>query len=122
MEFGRFFLIALMPVLKVLIIAALGTLLALNRFGILKTDASMHLNNMVYYVFVPAISVSILAETITFKSLAMLWFMPLNILLTFIIGSVLGWLLLKLTRAPRHLHGLVLGCCAAGKFPSIVIC
>ena len=43
--------------------------------------------------------------------------MPVNILLTFIIGSVLGWLLIKITRAPTHLHGLVLGCCAAGKFP-----
>lgn len=40
--------------------------------------------------------------------------MPLNVLLTFIIGSLLGWILLKITRAPRDLWGLVLGCCAAG--------
>ncbi|KAK4266186.1 hypothetical protein QN277_027146 [Acacia crassicarpa] len=114
MEFWGLFVTALMPVLKVLIITALGTLLALNRFDILNKDAGMHLNNMVYYVFIPALSVSILAEAITFESLVMLWFMPVNILLTFIIGSVLGWLLIKITRAPTHLHGLVLGCCAAG--------
>ncbi|XP_031269229.1 protein PIN-LIKES 3-like isoform X3 [Pistacia vera] len=43
----------------------------------------------------------------------MLWFMPFNILLTFIIGSALGWMLLKITKAPSDLWGLVLGCCAA---------
>ncbi|RHN38644.1 hypothetical protein MtrunA17_Chr8g0335431 [Medicago truncatula] len=42
------------------------------------------------------------------------WFMPLNVLLTFIIGAALGWLVVKLMRVPHHLQGLVLGCCAAG--------
>jgi len=41
--------------------------------------------------------------------------MPLNVLLTFIIGAALGWLLVKLMRVPHHLQGLVLGCCAAGR-------
>jgi putative effector of murein hydrolase len=40
--------------------------------------------------------------------------MPLNVLLTFIIGAALGWFLVKLMRVPHHLQGLVLGCCAAG--------
>lgn len=40
--------------------------------------------------------------------------MPINILLTFIIGSGLGWILVKVTRAPQHLRGVILGCCAAG--------
>jgi len=43
------------------------------------------------------------------------WFMPLNVLITFIIGAALGWLLVKLMRVPHHLQGLVLGCCAAGR-------
>jgi hypothetical protein len=42
--------------------------------------------------------------------------MPLNILITFIAGSALGWLLIKTTKAPNHLRGLILGCCAAGGF------
>lgn len=43
------------------------------------------------------------------------WFMPVNILITFIVGSVLGWILVIITRTPPHLRGLVVGCCAAGK-------
>lgn len=43
------------------------------------------------------------------------WFMPLNVLLTFIIGSVLGWLLIKITNAPKRMRGMILGSCAAGR-------
>lgn len=42
------------------------------------------------------------------------WFMPVNILLTFIIGSALAWVLIKLTGTPPYLQSLVIGCCAAG--------
>ncbi|KAJ8438383.1 hypothetical protein Cgig2_006301 [Carnegiea gigantea] len=46
-------------------------------------------------------------------SLLCRWFMPVNILITFVIGSALGWLLIKLTRSPRHLKGLIIGSCSA---------
>jgi hypothetical protein len=42
--------------------------------------------------------------------------MPVNILLTFIVGSIFGWILLLLTRPPPHLRGLTVGFCAAGNF------
>ncbi|KAH1189188.1 Protein PIN-LIKES 1 [Glycine max] len=66
-------------------------------------------------VFTSTLVCSILAKTIAFKSLVAVWFMPLNILLTFIIGTTLGWLFMKITKAPPDMQGLVLGCCAAGK-------
>ncbi|WJZ86545.1 hypothetical protein VitviT2T_005992 [Vitis vinifera] len=47
--------------------------------------------------------------------------MPLNILTTFIIGSALGWMLRKTTRAPQELRGLVLGCCAAGNLGNLIL-
>ncbi|KHG02404.1 hypothetical protein F383_24041 [Gossypium arboreum] len=50
--------------------------------------------------------------------------MPFNILLTFIIGTAIGWLLVKITKAPQHLRGLILSCCAAGNvghLPLIVV-
>ena len=42
------------------------------------------------------------------------WFMPVNVLLTFIIGSFLGWIVILITKPPSHLRGLTVGCCAAG--------
>lgn len=41
--------------------------------------------------------------------------MPVNILLTFIIGSALGWILVKITKTLIQLHPLIISCCAAGK-------
>ena len=40
--------------------------------------------------------------------------MPVNVLLTFIIGSFLGWIVILITKPPSHLRGLTVGCCAAG--------
>uniref|UniRef100_A0A7C9EED4 Uncharacterized protein n=1 Tax=Opuntia streptacantha TaxID=393608 RepID=A0A7C9EED4_OPUST len=115
MELLGLFVIASMPVLKVLLITALGFFLALDRFSILGEIARVHSNKLVFFVFNPALVGSNLAKTITLKSFLTLWFMPVNILITFVIGSALGWLLVKLTRSPRHLKGLIIGSCSAGK-------
>lgn len=40
--------------------------------------------------------------------------MPFCIVLTVVVGTSLGWLLVKITRVPYHLRGLVLACCAVG--------
>ncbi|CAI0555350.1 unnamed protein product [Linum tenue] len=115
---------SVMPVLKLLIITALGLFLAVDSVDILGMDARKHLNNVVFFVFNPALIGSNLAKYITLKNVVMLWFMPLNILFTFIIGSLLGWVLIRITDAPHALRGLVLGCCAAGNLgnmPLIII-
>ncbi|KAJ6946577.1 protein PINS [Populus alba x Populus x berolinensis] len=50
-----------------------------------------------------------------------LWFLPLNVLITFVIGSVLGWILVKITKAPKGLRGVIMGCCAAGNLGNILL-
>ncbi|XP_027337150.1 protein PIN-LIKES 1-like [Abrus precatorius] len=119
MKFLKLYLVALTPILKLLLTTAFGTFLALDRIDILGKNARKHINAMVYFVFTPALIMSSLARTITLRNMFMLWFMPLNILVTYIAGTFLGWLLIKITRVPHHLHGLVLGCCAAGNLASL---
>ncbi|XP_076916446.1 protein PIN-LIKES 3-like [Bidens hawaiensis] len=121
MGFLDLFVVALIPVLKTLLITAIGLLLAVPRVNILGDAARHHLNNVVFYVFIPALVGSSLADTVTASSLISLWFMPVNILLTFIIGSGLGWVLAKITRTPEHLHGLVIGSCAAGNLGNLLL-
>ncbi|XAR73651.1 hypothetical protein NMG60_11007691 [Bertholletia excelsa] len=115
------FCVASMPVLKVLLITALGSFLALESTDILGEAARKHVNRVVFFVFNPALVGSNLAKTITYESMILLWFMPINILITFIIGSALGWVLLKITKAPPHLKGLVIGASAAGKLGNLPI-
>lgn len=121
MEFLDLFILALMPVLKVLIVTAVGLLLATDRVNLLGPDARSHLNSLVFYVFGPALIVSNLADTVTLESLATLWFMPVNILLTLILGSLLGWILMKITNTPSNLKGLIMGCCSAGNMGNLLL-
>ncbi|KAH9802334.1 protein PIN-LIKES 1 [Citrus sinensis] len=107
-------------VLKVLLLTALGLFLALDRIDILGDLARQHLNKVVFFVFNPALVGSSLADHITAEGIGMLWFMPLNILITYIVGSSLGWIVLKTTKAPYDLWGLVLGCCAAGNLGNML--
>ncbi|KAG5255367.1 protein PINS [Salix suchowensis] len=118
MGFLDLFVVAVVPVLKVLLITLVGLFLALDRIDLLGSTARPYLNNLLFYVFSPALVSSQLAGTITLQSLATLWFMPVNILLTFIIGSALAWILIKITRTPPHLQGLVIGCfCSESNSP-----
>ncbi|QCD82194.1 Auxin efflux carrier [Vigna unguiculata] len=124
MGFLNLFLVATFPVIKVLLITALGLFLALDGISILGNDARKIVNQLGFYVFNPSLVGSNLAKTITFESVVKLWFMPVNILATFILGSALGWILIKITRPPKHMEGLILGCCSAGNLgnlPMIII-
>jgi len=51
MEFWKLFVVALMPVLKVLLITALGTILAINRFHILGENTRKNLNTVSLIIF-----------------------------------------------------------------------
>ncbi|KAK9285766.1 hypothetical protein L1049_024966 [Liquidambar formosana] len=121
MGFLDLFVVALMPVLKVLLVTAVGLFLAFDSIDLLGAQARHHLNNIVFFVFSPAMVGSYLAETITLTTLAEMWFMPVNILLTFIIGSALGWILVKIAKTPPHLQGLVIGSCAAGNLGNLLL-
>jgi hypothetical protein len=46
MEILDLFIVALMPVLKTLLVTAVGLLLAVDRIGLLGPDARHHLNNV----------------------------------------------------------------------------
>ncbi|XP_027178915.1 protein PIN-LIKES 3-like isoform X2 [Coffea eugenioides] len=113
------FMVASVPVMKVLLICGLGSFLALDHIDILGESARKQINNVVFFVFNPALVSSNLAQTITLENIVSLWFMPVNILLTFILGLVFGWVLGKITKAPQHLKGLVIGSCAAGNLGNL---
>ncbi|XP_014519218.1 protein PIN-LIKES 3 [Vigna radiata var. radiata] len=114
-------LVASMPVIKILLITAVGLVLALENINLLGKDARIQVNNLVHYVLYPALVGGNLADTITSENVVSLWFMPVNILITFIIGSALGWILVKLTRPPKHLEGLIIGVCSAGNLGNLPV-
>ncbi|KAK3195283.1 hypothetical protein Dsin_026593 [Dipteronia sinensis] len=121
MEFLDLFFTALMPVLKVLLVTAVGLFLATERVNLFGANARQHLNGLVFYVLFPALIGASLADTITLENLVTLWFMLLNILLTFVIGSALAWILVKVTGTPQHLQGLLISCSSAGNLGNMLL-
>lgn len=107
-------------IVKLLLVIILGSFLALDCVDILGEDARKHLNRVVFYVFNPALAATSLAKTMTYERMLTLWFMPLNILLTYIIGSALGWIVIKITRPPSHLKSLIFGSCSAGNLGNLL--
>ncbi|KAG0459297.1 hypothetical protein HPP92_022425 [Vanilla planifolia] len=96
------------------LLMAVGSFIATDLVGILVEDARKHLNNVVFYLFTPAFVTNNLSQTFTLERLTSTWFLPINILLTFAIGSAFGWILVKVTRPPSHLKPILVGCCASG--------
>ncbi|KAG4992115.1 hypothetical protein JHK87_025572 [Glycine soja] len=72
MGFIKLFSVASFPVIKVLLITALGLFLALDNISILGEDARKKVNQLVFYVFNPSLVGSNLAKTITFESVVKL--------------------------------------------------
>lgn len=54
MNFLDLFVVALMPVLKVILITALGLFLALDRINLLGPNARHYLNNVSYLMLLPS--------------------------------------------------------------------
>lgn len=121
MALGDLFLVSFIPVLKILLVCFVGFLLALDRVNILGVDARKYLNIIVFYVFSPALIGVNLAKTITYDSMIALWFMPVNVLIIFIIGSAFGWIINKVIGVPSKLRGLIVSCCSAGNLGNLLI-
>lgn len=117
----QLFIAASVPVLNVLLITGVGSFLAAGRVGILCEEARKHMNNVVFFVFNPSLVSTNLARTVTLENVVLMWFMPINIFLTFLLGSLLGWVVIHLTKAPPPSRGLIIGCCAAGNLGNMLL-
>ncbi|KAM6540457.1 hypothetical protein CsatB_004904 [Cannabis sativa] len=121
MGFWNMLEVASMPILEVLIVSLIGAFLASHYSNLLPLHMLSSLNKLVFVVFSPCYIFASLVQTITLEDLISWWFMPLNILLTFVIGGILGWIVVKITRPKPHLEGLIIATCSAGNLGNLVI-
>ncbi|PIA46658.1 hypothetical protein AQUCO_01500300v1 [Aquilegia coerulea] len=121
MGFWTLFEVATMPILQVLLISVLGAFMATNYCNLLTADARRSLNKIVFIVFTPSLMFASLAKTVTFEDIVSWWFMPVNIGIVFLIGGILGWILVKLLKPEPHLEGLVIATCSAGNLGNLLL-
>uniref|UniRef100_A0A0C9S886 TSA: Wollemia nobilis Ref_Wollemi_Transcript_12104_1592 transcribed RNA sequence n=1 Tax=Wollemia nobilis TaxID=56998 RepID=A0A0C9S886_9CONI len=121
MAFWDLLTVASMPVVRVLLISFLGAFLSTQYMNVLTKDARKHLNKVVFIVFTPALMFASLAESVTFEDLISWWYMPFNIFLTVLFGASLGWIIVKITKPPEHLNGIIVANCCAGNLGNLLL-
>lgn len=121
MAFWDLLTVASMPVIKILLISSLGAVLSTQYAGVLTDESRKSLNKVIFVVFTPALMFASLVQSVTFEDLISWWSMPFNIFLTFFFGSILGWIIVKITRPPEYLNGIVVANCCAGNLGNLLI-
>ncbi|WRX07914.1 Membrane transport protein - like 1 [Theobroma cacao] len=105
MSFWTLFEVASMPILQVLIISVLGAFMATDHCKLLSADTRRSLNKLVFVVFTPSL----------------MWFMPVNIGITFLVGGIVGWIVVKILRPKPHLEGLIIATCSSGNLGNLLL-
>ncbi|KAE8715890.1 AMP-dependent synthetase and ligase family protein [Hibiscus syriacus] len=121
MGFWILFEVASMPILQVLLISLLGAFLATDYCKLLPADTRRSLNRLVFVVFTPSLIFASLARTVTFQDIISWWFMPVNIGLTFLVGGILGWIMVKILKPKPYLEGLIIAMCSSGNLGNLVL-
>ncbi|XP_055961500.1 protein PIN-LIKES 7-like [Mercurialis annua] len=121
MGFLTLFEVAVMPNLQILLISGLGAFMSTDYCNLLGLDARKSLNKIVFIIFIPSLMFSSLAKTVTLQDIISWWFMPVNIGLTFLIGGILGWILVKLLKPKPYLEGLVIATCSSGNLGNLLL-
>ncbi|XP_016201319.1 protein PIN-LIKES 7 [Arachis ipaensis] len=120
MGFLDLLVVASMPVIQVLLISGLGALMATQYFdNLLSPNFRKSLNKVVFLVFTPSLVFSSFAKSVTLEDMISWWFMPVNVGLTFLIGGIIGWILVKLLKPNLKVEGLIIAACSSGNMGNL---
>ncbi|KAJ6794765.1 protein PIN-LIKES 6 [Iris pallida] len=101
---GRSFLstakFAVLPIAKVFTMCFMGYLMASKHVNILPTNGRKLLNGLVFSLLLPCLIFSQLGRAITFEKLLQWWFIPANVVLGSISGSLIGFIVASVISPP----------------------
>ncbi|XP_004249020.1 protein PIN-LIKES 6 [Solanum lycopersicum] len=92
--------IAVLPIAKVFTLCFLGFLMASKYVNILPANGRKLLNGLVFSLLLPCLIFSQLGQAITYEKLLQWWFIPVNIVLATIFGSIIGLIVATIVRPP----------------------
>ncbi|KAI5662907.1 hypothetical protein M9H77_22230 [Catharanthus roseus] len=92
--------IAVLPIAKVFTMCFLGFLMASKYVNILPANGRKLLNGLVFSLLLPCLIFSQLGEAITFEKMLQWWFIPFNVVLATISGSIIGLIVATIIRPP----------------------
>lgn len=98
----------ILPFLKLLTLTVFGLVLAHKRTHLVPKETFKLLSKLVFALFLPCLIFTHLGQSITFDNLVHWWFIPLNVLISTIVGIVLGVLVVIICRPPQEFTRLTI--------------
>lgn len=95
---------AILPLMKLLSLTVIGLVLAHPRRQIIPRATFKLLSKLVFALFLPCLIFTELGESITLENFIQWWFIPVNVLVSTLIGSFLGYLVVIICRPPPELN------------------
>lgn len=92
--------IAVMPIVKVFTMCALGLLMASKYVDILPAPGRKLLNGLVFTLLLPCLIFSQLGQAVTLEKMLDWWFIPVNVVLSSIAGSLIGFVVATIVHPP----------------------
>lgn len=92
--------IAVLPIAKVFTVCSLGLLMASKYVNILPAHGRKLLNGLVFSLLLPCLIFSQLGQAITWEKMLEWWFIPVNVVLGSISGSIIGFITASIVRPP----------------------
>ncbi|XXG74248.1 hypothetical protein AAC387_Pa07g3017 [Persea americana] len=91
---------AVLPLMKLLSLAVIGLVLAHPKIQIVPRATFKLLSKLVFALFLPCLIFTHLGQSITLSNFTLWWFIPVNVLLSTIIGCILGYVVALMCRPP----------------------
>ncbi|KVH96227.1 hypothetical protein Ccrd_001691 [Cynara cardunculus var. scolymus] len=91
---------AVVPLLKLLSLTIIGLILAHQKTQIIPKSTFKLLSKLVFALFLPCLIFNDLGRSITLHNLALWWFIPVNVLISTVLGFLLGIVVVLLCRPP----------------------
>ncbi|KAE8098975.1 hypothetical protein FH972_016994 [Carpinus fangiana] len=92
--------IAVLPIAKVFTMCFLGFLMASKYVNILPANGRKLLNGLVFSLLLPCLIFSQLGQAVTIEKMLEWWFIPMNVILGSMSGSLIGFIVASLVRPP----------------------
>lgn len=92
--------IAVLPIVKVFTMCFLGFLMASKYVKILPASGRKLLNGLVFSLLLPCLIFSQLGQAVTLQKMLDWWFIPMNVVLSSISGSIIGFVVASIVRPP----------------------
>lgn len=93
---------AVFPLLKLLSLTLIGVVLAHPKTKIIPRATFKLLSKLVFALFLPCIIFTQLGKSITTKNLLSWWFIPFNVVISTLVGCILGILVVVICRPPSE--------------------